>query len=872
MLQIPVDPAEANNGALRTFNNYLRSLDGFPPDSTASTTFSGAVDSTSLAEGVVVYDATAGQMLMPQNAVPGLDSSSAGKGLVISTTSRWTSGHTYLVAVFSWQDSTGVHGVRGGDGTPVLADTAFSYLRSETPLYGMCQDASNPACACPDLTTIGCHTTVDGLTDAQALQLEAGRQGIKPLIDTVVMQQGRMRSDLVMAWSFTISQRSFATFDLARTQAPFPSNLLLSNFGLGDPMADAAVKLPILPTDPPNVQALKTALNTLDGFTTTGSVQFPIDVATDHVTPVDIDGTTLIPGQTVFLSNLTTPTQQPSYTAQPLHAIIDPVSNVSGFAGQIWVTPQRPLLGDRTTYLALLTTAVKDIKGQNLVPSPVTVLLTQSAPLVTSSGGSAVSILSAAQALQLEVLRKGFAPLLAQLQTQGILPSSIAAFTVYRTQGIVKPIASLLAAQAQLTSVATGVTIRTVDTSLTGLGLDNLSAVVHGLLTVRRVVDLRGPFDTSRLADSDTNNDVIPFMMTLPTKALAPSGAPVVIAQHGLTRWRGDTLAIANTLAGQGMAMMAIDVIYHGGRVICLSNADCANGVTCLQPAPVNNQPQPGTCQGGAYLPSPTATPIPGTSDVLPDISLPNRDFTNLANPLAARDNFRQHVLDLFQLVRIIKETASNGVTAQLGTNPMLPPLLQNKIGYLGQSLGAILGADFLALSPDVNLGVLNVGGGDLVDIFTDPSSSLSVGVAAELGVTPGTPQFFALLENFRWFLDPADPINLGRYVRTPNPTLMPTRTAAKVILQEAGMDMVISNKFTQALGIELGLPLDGNQHLEGIDQEGTVNAKPVTTFFPAADHGAIFDFANLALTLQIQGQASTYLATGLGGAAPTVQ
>ena len=120
-------------------------------------------------------------------------------------------------------------------------------------------------------------------------------------------------------------------------------------------------------------------------------------------------------------------------------------------------------------------------------------------------------------------------------------------------------------------------------------------------------------------------------------------------------------------------------------------------------------------------------------------------------------------------------------------------------------------------------------------------------------------------------FLDPADPINLARYVRAPDPTLMPTRTAAKVILQEAGMDTVILNKYTLALGNELGLPVDANSHLEGINLEGTVNASPVSTFFAAADHGGLLDFLNMSLTLMIQGQATTYLSTGLSGAAPTV-
>ena len=386
------------------------------------------------------------------------------------------------------------------------------------------------------------------------------------------------------------------------------------------------------------------------------------------------------------------------------------------------------------------------------------------------------------------------------------------------------------------------------------------------------MVELRGPFNpTTRLGASPVYNDVIPFLMTLPTPALAPTGgAPVVIVQHGLSRWRGDALAIAGTLASKGLAMIAIDAIYHGGRVVCLSSADCATGVTCTQPPPVNGQPQAGTC-AGAYLPAPGATGLPGSPDLLPDPSLPNRDFTNLQNPFAQRDNYRQHTLDLFQLVRVIRDATPAGLSAQIAANGTLAPINSAKIGYLGQSLGAILGANFLALSPSVNLGVLNVGGGNLVDIFTDPGSILSAGIAPQLGVTPGTPAYFSLLENFRWIIDPADPINLARYVRNPDAARMPTRTAARVILQEAGMDKVIGNPFTLALGRELGLPVDAMQHLQGLDQEGGATPTNVSTFFPTADHGAIFNFTNMALTLQIQNQAATYLATGLSGAAPTV-
>ncbi len=864
-LQIPVDPTEEQNGALKIFNDYLRGLDGFPPDSVATTTFSAAIDPSTLGEGVVVYDATTSTMLDPPEAVASLDAASAGQELVISTKSRWRNGHTYFVGLFSWQEAGAVRGIRSADAKPVLTDSAFALLRSPTPLLAKCQDATNPICLCDNLADSACHAVVDGISSTQARQLEAARLGIGPIIDTVLGLRGRTRSELVMAWSFTISKRSFATFDAGRSQVPFPSNLLLSNQGMGSPTADATVNIPILPTDDPTTKALKGGLNTLDGFSTTGSAQFPVDSAVSGGLPVDIDDKTVLPGKTALLVNLSVPTRQPSYQAQPLRALLDVPNKISGFAGQIWVTPKRPLLGERTTYAAVLTTNIKDASGGRLAPAPVTLLITQGSPLVIN-GKSAVSTIPLAQAMQLEQLRQQVAPL---IQGLGLAPSAVAALTVYRTQSIVSPMQKLIAGTTQLAPVIPStVMINTTVPIGTPIG-----AILHGTMTVRRVVDLRGPFNTAaRLTASPASNDVIPFLMTLPNPALAPpGGAPVVIVQHGLTRWRGDALAIAGTLASKGLAMIAIDAIYHGGRVICLSSADCATGVTCSQPAPVNGIPQPGSC-AGAYLAASGATAVPGSPDLLPDAKLPSRDFTNLANPFAQRDNYRQHTLDLFQLVRVIKDATAGGLGAQISANATLAPINPAKIGYLGQSLGSLMGTNFLALSPSVNLGVLNVGGGDLVGIFTDPTSSLSAGAAAQLGVTPGTPAYFGLLENFRWIIDPADPINFARFVRAPDATLMPNRTApAQVILQEAGMDTVISNRFTLALGLELGLPVDMMQHLLGIDQEGGAAPTNVSTFFPTADHGAIFNFTNMPLTLQIQNQAATYLSTGLGGSPPTV-
>src|SRR4029079_14253473 len=100
-----------------------------PPDSVANTTFSGTVDASSLAGNVVLFDATLGQLLQPTEVTAVLDPLDD-KKLEISTTSRYQVGHTYFVGILSWTDNGTVHGAKGSDGTAVIADTAFAFLRS----------------------------------------------------------------------------------------------------------------------------------------------------------------------------------------------------------------------------------------------------------------------------------------------------------------------------------------------------------------------------------------------------------------------------------------------------------------------------------------------------------------------------------------------------------------------------------------------------------------------------------------------------------------------------------------------------------------------------------------------------------------------
>ena len=86
-----------------------------------------------------------------------------------------------------------------------------------------------------------------------------------------------------------------------------------------------------------------------------------------------------------------------------------------------------------------------------------------------------------------------------------------------------------------------------------------------------------------------------------------------------------------------------------------------------------------------------------------------------LPNLFATRDNFRQHVVDLSQLTRVVQSTGTGSLSSQLGAD-----LLDGaSITYVGISLGGVLGTLFTAASPVPRYSVLNVAGGDLVGVLS---------------------------------------------------------------------------------------------------------------------------------------------------------
>ena len=175
-------------------------------------------------------------------------------------------------------------------------------------------------------------------------------------------------------------------------------------------------------------------------------------------------------------------------------------------------------------------------------------------------------------------------------------------------------------------------------------------------------------------------NDVY-FNLFLPSSARPPAGWPVVIWGHGGTASKDDNVYnIAASLAGQGLATIAISAVGRGGGPQGTLRVDLATGESVTLPSGGRGFDQNGD---GLIDTQEGAT------------ALPPRDISGQS------DANRQTVVDWMQLVRVITagmDVDGNGV----------PDLDPARIYYFGGSFGGGLGPQLLALEPRVRVGVFS--------------------------------------------------------------------------------------------------------------------------------------------------------------------
>ncbi|MEE9342032.1 MAG: alpha/beta fold hydrolase, partial [Gammaproteobacteria bacterium] len=355
------------------------------------------------------------------------------------------------------------------------------------------------------------------------------------------------------------------------------------------------------------------------------------------------------------------------------------------------------------------------------------------------------------------------------------------------------------------------------------------------------------------LTPVSNSTETIPLLVSVPKTA---SGAvPTVIYQHGITTNRGTVLAIADSFAANGFAVVAIDMPLHGltGNEI---NGTEAFKTGFERTFDLDLVTQDAT--GGI-----TAATPDGTTDSS------GRHFINLSNLQNSRDNVRQAVSDLFSLTYALTTMNAGGVTFDT-----------SKVYFLGHSLGGMVGLTFLALEPadSVQDAVIAMSGGGIAKLLDGSAAfgpSIAAGLAAQQ-VIKGTPEYESFMGAAQTVLDSGDPINYAEAAATgrgilffevvggsgvPSDTVIPnTVPDTNDISGTTPSPLSGTDPLTRALGLT-----QYNETTTAVDLKALVK-------FSAGDHGSILSpAANSAVTVEMQTQAVTFFASDLQNGANTL-
>ncbi|VAW37949.1 hypothetical protein MNBD_GAMMA01-481, partial [hydrothermal vent metagenome] len=522
-------------------------------------------------------------------------------------------------------------------------------------------------------------------------------------------------------------------------------------------------------------------------------------------------------------------------------------------------------LEQSTSYMAVITNGVTDAAGNVATPDTTYFITKRTSPLVDANGNSTDPLIPDANAAALEPLRQ-----LTNLQelaasSAGIDPADIVVSWVMTTQSITPVLSavyamsgagsSTLAPSGATTSAIGGAGIADI-----WVGIQSSPYYLTAPSTENPIAPLNSfwqaapgayppPFDTFGLDPTSTNLtfanpfpvatgvQTYPVIMTLPSASSGhtkpASGWPIVIFQHGIGRNRTDMLAIADTLASIGYAVIAQDLVMHG--VTDATNRFYIEGTPFGAIANertfdvdyINNE-------NGA----------PGPDGILDDSG---SHFINLASLLTTRDNVRQGVADLFTLAATIP-------TIDYDTDGTLD-FDGSRIAFVGHSLGAITGTMFLAIEETVTTGVLSVGGGGIARLL-DGSPAFGPRIRAGLaaaGLVAGTPEYSRYMVVAQTVIDAGDPLNFAPITGAMN----------NILFHEVLGDQVITNTVpgaplsgTEPLMAAMGLPTISSTTSNPAGLDGAVR-------FTEGDHGSILNpTASVAATVEMQTQMASMIST----------
>jgi len=465
------------------------------------------------------------------------------------------------------------------------------------------------------------------------------------------------------------------------TGGPFPSNL----FTVPDTTQNTGVRVNL---PQPNCQqrpsdcADLTVINTLDGFNLQPRLTIPFDGPLTLAT-VNSDSVFLIRlGDT--LPGGATDTKKIGIN----QVVFDSASNVLSVESD-------ELLEQHARYALIVTDEVRDVDG-NRVKAAKT--FARYRDKTNASQGQSAAIQDYHQKLHAA---------LAAAKTFGLKRKDIVAASVFTTQSTTAVLEKIraqldaatptpaefhLGPQGALTvfplssvtgitfnrQTGTGPTFQSVPVPVIALGIvpGAVGQIAFGKYsspdyeTPEKFIPAIGTLSGTPAVQS--TNDIF-FTLFLPASPKPANGWPVAIFGHGFGDYNNNSpYAVAAGMAAAGIATVAINVVGHGGGPLGTLTVNRAGADAVTVPAGGRGIDQDG---------NQTIDAVEGSSAALSQ------------EIIASRDGLRQTVIDLMQLVRVIKR----GVDIDADG---LADLDAGRIYYFGQSFGGIYGTIFLAVEP----------------------------------------------------------------------------------------------------------------------------------------------------------------------------
>jgi pimeloyl-ACP methyl ester carboxylesterase len=625
----------------------------------------------------------------------------------------------------------------------------------------------------------------------------------------------------------------YTLFSIDTGEIPYPNDILLdSNSG----------KIHF-DTDPADADyAVKSALNTLDGFSTTS----PITVTISG----EINASTL----------------------QGHAQLIDTAAGAMGYGTdyavaatneKIAILPLHPLASDHR-YIAVLTKGIRATNGKLFEPDYVTSLLLGTTPLIDAHGNPTVVLASdpdtnIQKAEKLEAIRQHTQSLIA---AAGIPANQILDIWSFKTQTIgavakafsdANTSATLQLTDSNHTSkdilLAAGYDVNDTMAGDAELYVGTLSNLPY-YLGIPSGSDPTAPLHRSFVFDGNSTlpkaeaNVTIPVLASVPKSSVCgsvpASGWPVVIFQHGITQNRTNLLAISEAFAHVCYAAVAIDLPLHGITDI---NSPLRRPDIKERTFDVDYVTQDDQCNVTAYQP-----------DGKPDCS--GTHYINLQSLLTSRDNVRQSTSDFIALKNALG--SATGVTFDT-----------SKIAYVGHSLGAMAPYAFLSHRKLSSVVLANPGGGIAQLLNNSPRFApvIEAGLAAK-GIMKGTAEYDAFMLAVQTIVDDADPINYAQSAAANQ----------KMLTFETIGDQVIPNSMPTAplAGTDPLLRMMGANdiNLSDANATGFITLLPQTntvTRFESGTHSSILDPGNTPeVTIEMQTEAASFVKSGGAGVQTT--